>query len=837
MAPKATRSGAAAVAAKAAAAAKAAQRSPFSCARPSATPEEQRGLTGKDGILRLETSGMAPVGSPDNIGSGGPQIFCIADREDDSPPTSPANFNTIPLQMSDSIEAGGLPGARQPGLTEQELQDYRDVQASFDQFKARQSEVEQAVATLLERLNRRVQVPSTEKSEYGDGDSESLGPTEDGLSFLDSRLGSRVGTPLGGNSPLGSPRDRPTLPTEGLFKRPEPSAPSGFPEPRNRFDGTAPGGSERGDLASRASKQPSEAEAESPSCKTPVSVPNSSTEATPEDPAPEARSREEAVAPPLRPPGKLQEELARSTASQLPPQPAPESPETKMAEEPCQVSAMEDGEVSETEVPAPNLAQNQVAELEEGELAESEVHCTEVADAGEVLPDSASTASSPPRQRSVAENQRLPHFGSASMCDEETDAERDGLEVAATEVPDFDGWHGWTVVATTEGRLFFFHEGMQLSQWHQPPELDPILGVWTEARDETQLTRPRFWRNDLLKISLWRDPRETSNIYQAAMDGNIFFLQLFSQVSGELDCVDHRGCSALHYAAAGGSAPSALFLLQRSAMVDRTDITLTTPLMLTCRYGFPVVLKVLLDAQANPNLADNDGQVPLHQAAELGQLDCLNLLLLCGAQAQQRNVHGETALAIAQRHRHMHCVTLLRRHRHSALDGRQHEGACASPRGLAPSFPGAPLPRKVAELQQKKAWSPNCGMQHFPGEIVQNSDAAAPWDVPYQEAGPESFVEYPSRYISSGMPEVDTSGSEEEEEQYYADNSPSFSSRSRSRQQWQQRESGEDGLLARLRRRLFPIRADLGLPNLYRFNMATQQWELPPEWEAYLPPG
>ena len=23
-----------------------------------------------------------------------------------------------------------------------------------------------------------------------------------------------------------------------------------------------------------------------------------------------------------------------------------------------------------------------------------------------------------------------------------------------------------------------------------------------------------------------------------------------------------------------------------------------------------------------------------------------------------------------------------------------------------------------------QAWSPNCGMQHFPGEIVQNSDAA-----------------------------------------------------------------------------------------------------------------
>ena len=51
-------------------------------------------------------------------------------------------------------------------------------------------------------------------------------------------------------------------------------------------------------------------------------------------------------------------------------------------------------------------------------------------------------------------------------------------------------------------------------------------------------------------------------------------------MNGNLDCTDHRQCSALHYAAAGGSAPSSLFLLQQQAMVDRSDVSGTTPLML-----------------------------------------------------------------------------------------------------------------------------------------------------------------------------------------------------------------------------------------------------------------
>ena len=606
----------------------------------------------------------------------------MAAGDDESPPTSPSNFNTLPLQMSgEAMSEASDQLASKEGLTEEELRRFDEIQASFDSFQVRQSEVERSVACLLERLNRKIQVPSSASSECDD--TESLGRTEDGLSFLDSRLGSRAGTPLGGNSPLGSPRDRPTL---GRFEMPSSSSIS----EHGRRDGTAPQGGERGDLRT---------------------VPRE---------------------------GLL---------------PEPDALDSAQACEPCDACA-------QTE--PVQAAQAMPQSGEPGELKNPEI--TPWPERPEVCPTSPSPA------RRLVDQERLPQFGSPELCDEEPQPAEE------VEAPD-DDWHGWTVVATSEGRLFFFQEERRISQWHQPAELDPILGVWEEACDETQPSRPSFWRNDLLRMSLWKNPQGTSNIFQAAMDGNLFFLQLYSQVNGDLDCVDHRACSALHYACAGGSAPSALFLLQGRAMVDRPDINLTTPLMLACRYGYAVVLKVLLDAQADPNFADKQGQSPLHQAAELGQLDCLHCLLLSGAQVDQRNHQGETALAIAQRKRHLHCMTLLRRHSNerASLDA----------------------PATV------KAW-----------DMPLAESESAPWASAYQEVAANDLVGFPERYTQTAWcGEADSGSESSDQDTEVTDASPTHNE--------------SRGLLSTLRRRLFPIRADLGLPNSFCFNKSTQRWELP----------
>ncbi|CAK0840808.1 unnamed protein product [Prorocentrum cordatum] len=193
------------------------------------------------------------------------------------------------------------------------------------------------------------------------------------------------------------------------------------------------------------------------------------------------------------------------------------------------------------------------------------------------------------------------------------------------------------VFPTHEGRLFFHHEERQESRWTQPDELGGVLGTWAEVVDESQPSRPTFWRNELLRLSLWKDPRPTTSIFQAALDGNLFFMQLYAEVEGRLDVVDPAGLSALHYACAGGSMQGALFLLQRQAEVDLPDRTGATPLVVACKYGCADVVKVLLDARASLQACCHGGNTALHEAAAMGRLDCCHLLLLCGADASLPN--------------------------------------------------------------------------------------------------------------------------------------------------------------------------------------------------------
>jgi len=241
----------------------------------------------------------------------------------------------------------------------------------------------------------------------------------------------------------------------------------------------------------------------------------------------------------------------------------------------------------------------------------------------------------------------LPQFG--------TDA-ADAQDVAST-------WFGWCLVPTCEGRLYFHHEATHESQWHTPEELLDVLGEWEELVDASHPDHRTFWRNEILQVSLWKDPRSTTNIFQAAIDGNLVFLQLYADVGGPMNVHDTRsGLSALHYACAGGSTQSALFLVQRGAEVDRLERTATTPLIFACRYGFISVVKILLDSHANLSLANYNGTTALHEAAMMGHLDCLHLLLLYSADTTLRDQSGATAMDLALERRQNLCAALLRRH-------------------------------------------------------------------------------------------------------------------------------------------------------------------------------
>ena len=69
------------------------------------------------------------------------------------------------------------------------------------------------------------------------------------------------------------------------------------------------------------------------------------------------------------------------------------------------------------------------------------------------------------------------------------------------------------------GGLFFHHTDTDISQWEQPEELNSVLGTWELIPATSE--HPEFWRNGMLDLSSWKDPRGVTNIFRAALDGRV----------------------------------------------------------------------------------------------------------------------------------------------------------------------------------------------------------------------------------------------------------------------------------------------------------------------------
>jgi hypothetical protein len=194
-------------------------------------------------------------------------------------------------------------------------------------------------------------------------------------------------------------------------------------------------------------------------------------------------------------------------------------------------------------------------------------------------------------------------------------------------------WRGWTMQTSVDGEVFYYHEETNTSQWRTPRELLSILGEWAEATDETGNT---YWANDLLNMSCWADPRCTANIFQAAYEGDMFFVQLYVRGNGNLDVKDSSECTALHYACASSSEEMAGFLLENGASPDSTDASGGRPLHWACRYSHSEAARLLLQAGADPDRQDSHGDAPLHQAASVDCTGALQWLIKARASPKLR---------------------------------------------------------------------------------------------------------------------------------------------------------------------------------------------------------
>lgn len=108
-----------------------------------------------------------------------------------------------------------------------------------------------------------------------------------------------------------------------------------------------------------------------------------------------------------------------------------------------------------------------------------------------------------------------------------------------------------------------------------------------------------------------------------------------------------RGATLLHLAAVCRADCTVKILLNRGASVTATNLDGVTPLMMGCAGGSVEVVRALVEAGADPSVADDTKRTALHHAARLGSVAVIKYLLSLGVEIDPQDNDGNTPLHIA----------------------------------------------------------------------------------------------------------------------------------------------------------------------------------------------
>lgn len=140
-------------------------------------------------------------------------------------------------------------------------------------------------------------------------------------------------------------------------------------------------------------------------------------------------------------------------------------------------------------------------------------------------------------------------------------------------------------------------------------------------------------------------PHSQTYLIQAAIEGNLAFLELYTKFKGDLAVCDQSGRSALIHAISNGHLHFAKMLCEFTQvfkhqiaepatfadLVELPDRHGNTPLFIAIRVNNPAILEMLIGYQCNLLHRRKNGNTCLHECAIHGSVDCLTLLAsYCG---------------------------------------------------------------------------------------------------------------------------------------------------------------------------------------------------------------
>lgn len=180
-------------------------------------------------------------------------------------------------------------------------------------------------------------------------------------------------------------------------------------------------------------------------------------------------------------------------------------------------------------------------------------------------------------------------------------------------------------------------------------DADPALASSRDASGVSALMRA-LYRFDKPLIETVKRRVDELDVFEAAAFGDVDRLtELLGDEPSLVTSYSGDGFTALHFAAFFGRYEAGALLIERGAEVDafgRGWMTGTAMHSAVSRLQSDVV-RILLEAGANPNVRQSAGWTPLHSSAANGDLTSVELLLAAGADPTATNDEGRSVIDLA----------------------------------------------------------------------------------------------------------------------------------------------------------------------------------------------
>uniref|UniRef100_A0A8C3A094 Uncharacterized protein n=1 Tax=Cyclopterus lumpus TaxID=8103 RepID=A0A8C3A094_CYCLU len=168
---------------------------------------------------------------------------------------------------------------------------------------------------------------------------------------------------------------------------------------------------------------------------------------------------------------------------------------------------------------------------------------------------------------------------------------------------------------------------------------------------------------------------EFSPLHHASLNGNLELITLLLESQAAVDIRDQKVCTSINYSLCHplthvswqGKAEPMKMLLKSGSSVNGQSDEGQIPLHLAAQHGHYDVSEMLLQHQSNPCIVDNAGKTPLDLACEFGRVGVVQLLLssnMCAALLEPKkgdttDPNGTSPLHLAAKNGHIDIIRLL----------------------------------------------------------------------------------------------------------------------------------------------------------------------------------